>query len=141
MTTEEAKLDFARLLQRVAKELRSNPQPMIAKQVVGNEDTLKYPLFVLQIAEEWPLDPIVLAEIDRIDRVPIEKEVILNDLYCIGTSRSVDPADRVKAFAEYAKISGWTLQQKKAEEKADDRLREIAAAILNDGELSTLENV
>ena len=138
---EEYKLKFAGLLHRLPKELRLNPQPLLAKQVVGAEDCLKYPLYVLKIAEEWPVDPFVIAELDRLDKQPIEKEVILNDLYRIGMSTFVDPADRVKAFAEYAKIAGWTLQQKKEDRPADDRLREIAAAILNDEELAKVRIV
>ena len=135
MTEEDYKLKFAGLLHRVPKELRLNPQPMIAKQVVGNEDTIKYPLFVLRIAVAWPVDEFVLAELDRLDRTPVEKEVVLNELHRIGTTISVDPADRVKAFAEYARIAGWTLHKKDEGLASNDRLSEIAAAILNEDEL------
>ena len=132
---------FAELLYRVSKDLRMNPQPLIAKKVVGNEDTLKYPLFVLRIAEEWIVDPLVLAEVDRLDRTPVEKEVVLNDLYRIGSSVSVDPADRVKAFGEYAKIAGWTLQRKEDGSRSDDKLRVLAAMVLNEEELPKLEGI
>jgi hypothetical protein len=135
------KLQFAGLLQKVPRELRSNPQPMIAKQIVGKEDCLKFPLFVLQIAEEWIFDPLVIAEIERLDRTPIEKEIVLNELYRIGTNQFAENADRVKAFAEYAKISGWTLVKKDDPMRADDKLKELAAMILTDSELPQLDKV
>ena len=138
MEEEDYKLRFAALLHRVPKELRLNPQPMIAKQIVGNEDTLKYPLFVLKIANEWILDELVLKEVDRLDRTPIEKEVILNELYRIGTNTFAEHADRVKAFAEYAKIAGWTLQRKEEGLRSDDKLKELAAMVLNEDELPNL---
>jgi hypothetical protein len=141
MTELDYKLQFAGLLQRVPRELRLNPQPMIAKQIVGTEDCMKYPLFVLHIAETWPVDPVVIAEIDRLDKTPIEKEIILTELHRIGTSVLVDPADRVKAFAEYAKISGWTMPSKNDLLRSDDRLKELAAMVLNEDEIGKLEGV
>ena len=138
MTELDYKLQFAALLQRVPKELRMNPQMDIAKTIVGKEDTLKYPMFVINIGETWPFDPLVIAEMDRLDRTPIEKEVILNELYRLGTNIYADHGDRVKAFAEYAKISGWTMQKKEDNKRSDDKLRELAAMVLNDDELPKL---
>lgn len=127
-------MQFAALLHRVPRELRSNPQLDIAKSIVGKEDCLKYPLFVINMGETWPFDPLVIAEVDRLDRTPIEKEVILNELYRLGTNIYADHGDRVKAFAEYARISGWTLTKKDEGLKSNDKLAEIAAAILTEEE-------
>ena len=141
MTETDYKLQFAKLLQGVARELRSEPQGLIAKQIVGKETCLKYPLFVLKIAEEWIFDPVVLAEVERLDRLPVEKEIILNELYRIGVNLYADHADRVKAFAEYAKISGWTLAKNDGAIRADDKLKELASMILSDEELPRLDEL
>lgn len=141
MTELDYKLQFANLLQKLPRDLRSTPQPMIAKTIVGKEECLKFPLFVLSIGEEWIFDPLVLAEVERLDRTPIDKEVILNELYRIGTNEFAEHADRVKAFAEYAKISGWTLVKKDDPVRVDDKLKELAGMILRDDELPDLERI
>ena len=136
MEQEEYKLQFAQLLQKLPRDLRLNSQPMIAKEIVGKEDANKYPMFVMRIGEEWPYDSFVLAEVERLDKTPVEKEIVLGELYHIGTNRFVEAADRVKAFAEYAKISGWTMQKKDVETGSDDKLRELASMILTDESLT-----
>ena len=141
MTELDYKLQFANLLQKLPRDLRSTPQPMIAKTIVGKEECLKFPLFVLSIGEEWIFDPLVLAEVERLDRTPIDKEVILNELYRIGTNEFAEHSDRVKAFAEYAKISGWTLVKKDDPVRVDDKLKELAGMILTDSELPDLERI
>jgi len=73
--------------------------------------------------------------------LPVEKEVILNELYRIGVNLYADHADRVKAFAEYAKISGWTLAKNDGAIRADDKLKELASMILSDEELPRLDEL
>ena len=124
------KLVFAKLLQRLSKDLRSLPQPIIAKEVVGKDDAEKYPRQVLRIAEEWVFDPIVLAEVDRLDRMPIEREVVIQNLYHIATGISVPYTDRVRAFAEIGKIMGWSLNKKDDGSEFHDKMKELSEMVL-----------
>lgn len=124
------KLAFAKLLQRLSKDLRSLPQAMIAKEVVGKEDTERYPQYVLRIAEEWVHDADVLAEVDRLDRTPLEKELVIRDLYQIATGLTVPYTDRVRAFAEIGKIMGWSLAKKDDSGEFTDRMKELRDAVL-----------
>ena len=133
MEERDYKLAFAKLLQRLSKDLRSLPQPMIAKEVVGKENTERYPQYVLRIAEEWVHDAEVLAEVDRLDRVPIEKEVVIQNLYQIATGFTVPYTDRVKAFAEIGKIMGWSLTKKDDGSDFSDRMKELSEMVIGPG--------
>jgi hypothetical protein len=130
MEEREYKLAFAKLLQRLSKDLRLNPQPLIAKEVVGKEQTELYPQYVLRIAEEWITDELVLAEVDRLDRLPIEREVVIQNLYQIATGLTVPYTDRVKAFAEIGKIMGWSVAKKDDGSEFSDRMKELRDAVL-----------
>jgi len=130
MEESDYKLAFAKLLQRLSKDLRSLPQPLIAKEVVGKENTEKYPQYVLRIAEEWIHDEIVLAEVDRLDREPLEQQVVVRDLYQIATGLSVPYADRVRAFAEIGKIMGWSLVKKDDGMEFSDRMKELSEMVI-----------
>jgi hypothetical protein len=134
MEERDYKLAFARLLQRLSKELRLIPQPLIAKEVVGKEQTEKYPQFVLKIAEEWITDEVVLAEVDRLDRLPVEREVVVRNLYHIATGLTVPYADRVRAFAEIGKIMGWSLPKKDDGAEFADRMKELSEMVLGSGD-------
>lgn len=130
MEEQDYKLAFAKLLQRLGKDLRCIPQPLIAKEVFGKENTEKYPQYVLRVAEEWINDEIVLAEVDRLDRLPVEKEVVVRNLYHIATGITVPYADRVKAFAEIGKIMGWSIAQKDNGNEFTDRMKELSQMVL-----------
>lgn len=124
------KLAFARLLQRLGKDLRLLPQPMIAKEVIGKDNTERYPQYVLRIAEEWVTDSVVLAEIDRLDRLPIEREVVIQNLYQIATGLSVPYTDRVRAFSEIGKIMGWSVPKKDDGMEFHDKMKELAEMVI-----------
>jgi hypothetical protein len=130
MEESDYKLAFAKRLQRLSKDLRSLPQPLIAKEVVGKENTEKYPQYVLRIAEAWINDEFVLAEVDRLDRLPIEREVVIQNLYQIATGLSVPYTDRVRAFSEIGKIMGWSIAKKDDGSDFSDRMKELRDAVL-----------
>jgi|SRR5208283_1000232 len=130
MEERDYKLAFAKLLQRLSKDLRSFPQPLIAKEVIGKDDTEKYPQYVLRIAEEWIRDEIVLTEVDRLDRLPIEKEVVIQNLYQIATGLTVPYVDRVRAFSEIGKIMGWSLVKRDDGTDFTDRMKELAEMVI-----------
>jgi hypothetical protein len=140
MTELEYKLYFAKLLQRVARDIRLNPQPLIAKKVLGKECCLANPLLALQVANEWPVDAEVLAEVDRLDRLSVEKEIVIGELFRLGTNLMVNPGDRVKALSELGKLMGWGV--KKDDGTAGmDKLKELASMILTEDELPKLDSV
>jgi hypothetical protein len=130
MEESDYKLAFAKLLQRLNKDLRSLPQPLIAKEVIGKDNTEKYPQYTLRIAEEWIYDPLVLAEVDRLDREPIEREVVIRNLYQIATGITVPYTDRVRAFSEIGKIMGWSLVKKDDGTEFSDRMKELAEMVI-----------
>lgn len=131
-TEHEFKLEFAALLQRVPKDKRLQAAPQIAKEVFGEETTVKYPVYVIKCAEEWPFDPIVIAEVDRLDLIPIPKEVILKDVYTLATDKFAEIKDRVSAFRLYADMNGWIIKEVKKDEDKEgpSRTQELADAIL-----------
>ena len=138
MEERDYKLAFAQKLQRLSKDLRSLPQPLIAKEVIGKDDTEKYPQYVLRIAEQWIFDEEVLKEVDRLDREPVEKEIVVRDLYQIATGLMVPYNDRVRAFAEIGKIMGWSLPKKDDGHNALPMLDELASMLdlkANDGKI------
>lgn len=131
---------FAKLLQRVSRDLRLNPQPLIAKEVLGKDCCISNPLLALQVANEWPVDSEVLEELDRLDRLPVEKEVVVSELYRIGTNVYADHANRVKALAELGKLMGWGAKKDDGI-GSNDKLKELAAMILTEDELPKLDSV
>lgn len=124
-TEHEKKLQFAGLLQRNPKELRRSAALLVAKEVVGKEDCLKYPLFVIQIADEWQIDPIVVAEIERLDMIPVDKNTALNVLFQIALSPFTEPKDRVAALRLYADAQGWIKRNEKPDGSDNSGLIEL----------------
>jgi hypothetical protein len=105
------KMRFAALLQRESKDKRLAVAPIVAKQTLGKDADL-YPMYTIKISEEWPFDPEVIAEIDRLDLLPIPKEVILRDLYAIASDRYTEKKDRLVAYRHYMDANGWTKSTK-----------------------------
>lgn len=67
----------------------------------------------LKIAREWPLDPVVKAEQDRLlttgdakSFLPT-KEAQAKDVYALATSEMIETEDRLKAHRLYAEIMGF----------------------------------
>lgn len=129
MTENDYKLEFAKLLQKLARDRRLESQPLIAKAILG-KDYNKFPQYLLRIADEWPLDPVVIAEVERLDLIPQSKEAVLGELWRIGTDRFAGYRDRVYALSEYCKTVGWTMPKVEQPLKSNDRLDELAAMIL-----------
>jgi hypothetical protein len=100
------KMRFAQALQRYARDKRNAYACAVARQVVGR-DAEKYPMYVIKIAEEWPLDPDVIAEMDRLDLIPVPREVVLNDIYAIASDPYKETKDKLQALRLYAEVNGW----------------------------------
>jgi hypothetical protein len=140
MSEDDYKLEFAKLLQKLARDRRLESQPMIAKAVLG-KDYIKYPQFLLRIADEWPMDPVVIKEVERLDMIIQPKEVILAELFRIGTDRFASNRDRVSALSEYCKTVGWTLPKADTGTKPLDRLEELSAMIMDQSNTLQLPKV
>jgi hypothetical protein len=69
--------------------------------------------FALQMAHKWPLDPVVIAEKDRLLISPDaksflpSKEIQAQDIYAMATNAKFDPDDRLKAHRLYAEIMAF----------------------------------
>jgi hypothetical protein len=102
----ERKMQFATLLQRVPREQRLTKASVVAKAVVG-KDANKYATYVLQIADDWPHDPVVIAEIDRLDLIPLTKEQLLQMVLDEANDRYADKNAKKALLELYAKIAGY----------------------------------
>jgi hypothetical protein len=102
----EYKMQFARLLQRVDKSTRLQYAHQIAKQIVGKENATKYTQYILQIGDEWPHDPEVIEEIDRLDSIPKTRERFLLELWSKATSPTIEPKEQIQAL----KLYGMTMK-------------------------------
>ena len=107
-TVQEYKMRFAQLLHRTPKDKRFQSASVIAKQVVGKEMADKFPVYVIKMAEELPYDPEVIAEVDRLDLIPITKEEILKDVYSMYVDAYQDSRVKLAALRLYSDINGWT---------------------------------
>lgn len=106
-SAHDFKMRFAVLLQRVARDKRLQTAIVIAKQVLGKETAEKYPMYVIQMGEEWPHDPEVIAEVDRLDLMPKSKEIILQDVYALASDPYKDDKVKLGALRLYGEMCGW----------------------------------
>ena len=127
MSEEDAKLQFAALLVERPKDAL-----LIAKSIVGSECAAARPMFVIEIAESWAIDPLVLGEMERLRLIPVAKEIIEKELLYLARNEYVGHGDRIKAYELVAKIGGHIVNktQNKDEGKSDDRLKELAAMVM-----------
>lgn len=134
------KLKFAELLHRIPRDGRLKFAGMVAKEVFGKDTCDKYPMYVLNCAEHWPLDPIVSAEVDRLDLIPIPKELVLKDIYGLATDKFADHKDKVAAFRLYSDMNGWTVKAttkpNEGNSGTNDLLSELSEAVLNPADTS-----
>ena len=101
------KMRFARLLQRQEKSQRLSYAHQVAKEVIGKENALKYTSYVMQIADEWPLDKEVIAEVDRLDAIPKPREEWLNEVWSRATDKMAEQKDRNQALRIYGEAMKW----------------------------------
>lgn len=125
-SVHEYKMRFAELLQRVPIDKRLAGATIVAKQVVG-KDADRYPMYVIKIAEEWPFDSEVIAELDRLDLIPIPKEVILKKVYGEATDRFSEAKDRIQALRLYSEMNGWTRTTKDSGNTPNELLSHLQA--------------
>lgn len=119
------KMQFAALLIRVPKNQRYQVAASIARQVVGKERAEQYPAYICQIAEEWPFDSEVVAEMDRLELIVKPKEVILNELWTRATSRDVETKDQLSAFRLYCEAIGLVGKGSKDDGKPNESLNKL----------------
>jgi len=105
---------FAQLLHHYGKDQRLSIAPVAAKEAVGKETAAQYPLFVIKIAQEWPFDPDVIAELDRLDSILPTRERSLHEAWTIATDKYKEPRDRIAALRLYCDVNGWTINKKES---------------------------
>jgi hypothetical protein len=102
----EYKMRFASLLQRVPREQRLTKASVVAKQLFG-KDAVKYTNYVLKIADDWPHDSVVIAEIDRLDLIPLTKEQVLRQVLDLATAPFDSNGEKRRAWELYSEIMGY----------------------------------
>lgn len=83
---------------------------------------------IMNAAREWPDDDIVLAEIKRIEEIPVEKSKITQEVLVIARSTFVDPKDRIAAYKLAAELNGLIVPSSvsaKGGAKSTDKLAEL----------------
>jgi hypothetical protein len=110
MTAEaqsEYKLRFAALLQRIAKRDRLTYAIHVATEVVGKTEAARFPTHLVQIAADWPHDPLVVAEIERLDAIPMSKEEWLQRIKDVADDKHTEQKDCIAALRLYGEGGGW----------------------------------
>jgi hypothetical protein len=128
------KMRFAALLARVSREKRLQSAIVIAKQVVGSETADKFPMYVIRVSEEWPHDPEVIEEIDRLDLIPKSKESILRDVYSMYSDPFKDDKVRLRALEIYGQMNGWikgSVKESGVPNEFLDKLQQLHNAVTN----------
>ena len=128
MTVEEQKSLFAERYMR-----RPNDALMIVANILGTEAS-NNPLLAITYSNTWPNDPFVLSEIKRIkgQKPPVRDYIIElheNAKTCMNRGEE-------KAAVEYYKLilqaEGY-LTKSGEDGKSDDRLKELAAMVVDNG--------
>lgn len=112
----EYKMQFARLLQKYPLHQRLQYSHQVAKQVVGKENELKYRSYILQIGDEWPNDPEVVKEIERLDSTPKTMNEYLKQVWDIVVDQNIEYSERIKALRLYGDVMKWTGESKEPSE-------------------------
>lgn len=125
MTVEEQKLLFARRYRENKKDAL-----MIARACLPKDSDA---ITIINASNEWIHDPIVTAEIQRLDQIPLDKSVINNEVLTIARSTSVDPKDRIAAYKLVAELNGLIIPAAmKGGAKSTDKLEELQKMLEDD---------
>jgi hypothetical protein len=87
---------------------------------------------IINAAREWVDDPIVLAEIKRLEEIPVEKSKITQEVLVIARNSFVDAKDRIAAYKLAAELNGLIVPSSvsaKGGAKSTDKLAELKAML------------
>jgi hypothetical protein len=134
-SAHDYKMQFAALLANQPRANRPASALVIAKQVVGRDTAEKFPMYVIQMSEEWPHDPEVIAEINRLDLIQVPKELVMKDVYHMASDPYKETKHRIDAYRLYAEMNGW-IQKSTGKETGGtneflDRLQQLHNAVVN----------
>lgn len=120
-----AKLFFAKMLYERPKDALQ-----IAKNVLGDYAS-QNPLEVIRISEEWPVDAVVLEELDKLSRTLKDKEVIANEIYKAATLPFIPPEEYSKRMRLYCEVRGFIgraedITKKNGNGKLDELIEALA---------------
>jgi pterin-4a-carbinolamine dehydratase len=128
----EYKMRFATSLQRVPREQRLTKASVVAKQLLG-KDAVKFTNYVLKIADEWPHDPVVIAEIDRLDLIPLTREQVLRQVLDLAIATFDSSTDKRQAWKLYSEIAGYvgTTKEPTSNNELLTHLQALHSAVTN----------
>lgn len=122
MTVDEQKILFARRYRENKKDAL-----MIARACLPKDSDA---VTIINAKDTWPHDPIVLAEMQRLDELPLDKAIINNEVLTIARSSFVDPKDRIAAYKLVAELNGLIIPTaQKGGAKSTDKLEELKAML------------
>lgn len=102
----EAKQAYARYI--YGKPATPEARFHAARQLYPSQETVG---FALTVASDWPDDPIVIAELDRLaseDEQDLpNKAKLARDIYNLADDGSKSVDDRLKAYKLYAEVRGF----------------------------------
>lgn len=127
MTELEQKTLFAERLLR-----RPDDALMIVANILGKDVCEQNPMKPISLAQDWPNDPFILQEMERLKSILPTKEYIAREIH-EKAKNAFDRGEEKEYFAGmrlYAEIVGHI---KKASEtsKSDDKLQELAGMVLD----------
>lgn len=121
------KTQFAKMLLK-----RPNDALLIAAEIVGRDVTEKQPLLPVKMANAWPVDPFVLAELERLKNTPISKNEQLIELQnaAVQMLRNGEYEAYHKTQRLISEISGFIGKKEDDSARGQGKLHEFVEAIL-----------
>jgi hypothetical protein len=120
MTELEQKLEFAKHFR-----LNKDALPIIQAILPKDADAVT----VLNAKAQWPFDPIVVAEIERLNNIPPTKEQIAFELHTKANRKDVLPEDQAKFYKLLIDLLNPGASSGKAGTKGADKLAELKAML------------
>lgn len=121
MTEQEQKLAFAKRY----RDDRSDPLPIVLSVMPFGTD----PVAIHNAMQQWPHDPIVVGEIERLSKILPEKETIAHQLLYKANNPAIAPEDQVKFYKLYCDLIYPSKSGSLKSDSGGDRLDEFIEAL------------
>jgi hypothetical protein len=130
MTELEQKLLFAARLRR-----EPDSALMIAASILGRATIDANPMLAINAADMWPHDPVVMAEIQRLNDAPVDKRIYITEMHS-KANKAFERGDH-KSYAAIMQLvlnaEGYLkgVSTKDDGKTGEDKLAELAAMVLD----------
>jgi len=110
---------------------KPNDALMIVRRLLPGDPN---PFDIIRFAEQWPSDPLVKEEMNRLIAIPPDRNKITLEVLALARDSKQRMQDRIAAYKVAADMQSWNSSTTSAKAKvmAGDRLGELAAMISDD---------